>query len=265
MHVVDIDRASSTPIFRQIESHILRGIREGQIKPGDRIPSQNDLARECQVSRATVQRALERLIMDDVLYYQPGKGLYVTSPVERQRLPILQSFTQILRSLGHRVEADLLLAEEIAASPPVAGALALAEGSEVILVKRLQYANGEPMMLQTVYLEAARFRRVLERDLRNESLTEIIQEIGGIYIEGSVVTFGAGVANWEEARTLNIQAGNPLLTIEEIDCDGKERPVRFSRIKLRGDRFRATANTFKENGISLEYRLQPGTVSITLL
>jgi GntR family transcriptional regulator len=265
MTAVDIDRTSSTPIFRQIENYILQGIRDGRIKPGGRIPSQYELARECQVSRATVQRAIERLILDDVLYYQPGKGIYVASPAERQRLPILQSFSQSLRALGHSVRADLLLAEQVTPSRPVSDALRLPDGVDVIMVKRLQYANDDPVILQTVFLDAERFQPLLERDLRRESLTQAMQEVGQLYIEGSSVAIGAGVANWEEARTLNIQAGNPVLTIEEVDFDGEQQPARFSRIKLRGDRFRAVANTLNQDGISLEYRLQPGTLSIALL
>lgn len=261
---IEIDRDSSTPIFRQIEEHILKGIQNGDMEPGDRIPSQNKLARECQVSRATVQRALEHLIMEDVLYSQPGKGIYVASPPERQRLPVLQSFSQSFRAMGHRVRADLLLSETITVSPYVARSLALADGEDVIRVKRLQHVDDQPMMLETVYLAADRFQAVMERDLRHESLLQIVQEVGGVRIGGSSVAIEAGVANWEEARILNVQGGNPLLTVEEIDYDTDEQPIRFSRNKFRGDQFRAVASTVNGD-ITLEYRLRPGAVNIALL
>ncbi len=69
-YTIQIDRASPTPIFQQVEEQILRNIQNGGLKPGDRIPSQYEIARECHVSRATVQKALDRLIRDEVLYYQ---------------------------------------------------------------------------------------------------------------------------------------------------------------------------------------------------
>lgn len=262
--MIEIDRNSPTPIFRQIEEYILQEIQSGDLGPGDRIPSQYELARQCQVSRATVQKALDRLIQDEMLYYQPGKGIYVAEHGERQRLPILQSVGQSLRSLGYVVRADLLLVEEVAASPSVGQALLLPEKTEMIHIKRLLYVNEEPIMLQDVYVEADRFRPILAHDLRQESLMEILQEVEEFYLVGSSVALGANVANWEDSRTLNVQASSPLLTVEEIDYD-EEQPFRLSRNKLRGDRFRAVASTLQELEISLEYGLQPGSISIALL
>jgi GntR family transcriptional regulator len=262
---ISVDRNSPMPIFRQIEDFILTGIRSGTIRPGDRIPSQYEIAHECQVSRATVQKAIDRLVMDQVLFHQPGKGIFVAAPTERQRLPLLQSFSQSLQALGHQVNADLLLTEQTLTTPQIAETLSLLPDAQVIRIQRLQYVNRQPMMLQVVYLEAERFQGVLARDLRRESLTAIIQEVGQTTIAGSTIAIESSVANWEEARTLNVQAGNPLLTIEEVDYEASGRPIRFSRNKFRGDRFRAVATTMQEREIVLEYRLPPDTVSIPLL
>jgi GntR family transcriptional regulator len=264
-HTVQIDRNSPMPIFRQVEEQILSGIRNGSLKPGERIPSQYELARVCQVSRATVQKALDRLIREEVLYYQQGKGIFVAAPAERQHLPILQSVSQSLRALGYQVHADLLLIEEIEGSSSVCEALALAPEAAVIHVKRLQYANDEPIMLQETYLDAKRFQSIQDYDLRRESLTTVIQKLGNLYLKGSSIAIGAKEAHWEEGRSLQIQAGTSLLTIEEIDYDEGEQPVRFSRNKLRSDRFRVVMNTLSDHKISLEYRLQPGTVVMALL
>ena len=262
---LQIDRDSPTPIFRQIEEYVLQGIESGDIKPGDRIPSQYELAQMSQASRATVQKALDRLIVEQILYYQPGKGIYVTEPAVRQRLPVLQSVSQSLRVLGYEVRADLLLSEQREIGGYVGKTLGLGDRSEIIHVKRLQYVNGEPVMLQDVFLEAARFQGILERDLRQEPLIEIIQEVGAVAIAGSSIAISSGSANWEESRTLNIQAGSPLLTIEEIDFADENAPVRFSRNKLRGDRFRAIASTLNDHDLHLEYSHQSGAVTIALL
>jgi GntR family transcriptional regulator len=264
-HTLQIDRQSPKPIFRQIEEYVLQGIESGDIKPGDRIPSQYELARMSQASRATVQKALDRLIVEEILYYQPGKGIYVTDPAVRQRLPVLQSVSHSLRVLGYEVHADLLLSEQREIGGYVGQTLGLADRSQIIHVKRLQYVNDEPVMLQDVFLEAGRFRGILERDLRQEALAEVIQDVGAVAITGSSIAIGAGSANWEESRTLNIQAGSPLLTIEEIDCDDDGAPVRFSRNKMRGDRFRAVASTLNERDLHLEYGHQTGAVTIALM
>jgi len=261
---IQIDKSSPIPIFRQLEEQILQHIHSGELKPGDRIPSQYELSRWCGVSRATVQKAIDHLVMEELLYYQQGKGIYVALPSERQRLPILQSIGHSLRLLGHDVQADLLLIEQIEALHHVAEALELSPATSVIHVKRLQYVDGEPMLLQEAYLEAARFPELIEHDLRRRALTEIIETLGGIRLVGSSLAIGSRDANWEESRTLSVQAGASLLTLEEIDYDEDDKPVRYSRNKLRSDRFRVVARTAPEAKISLEYRLQPGTVNIDL-
>ena len=262
--LVQIDRNSPKPIFRQLEEQILASIQNGSLKPGDRIPSQYELAKACQVSRATVQKAIDRLIMDELLYFQQGKGIYVAPTPRRQHLPLLQSIDQSLRALGHDVRADLLLLEEIEASRYVGENLALPLTTPVFHIKRLQYVNDEPVVLREAYIEAGRFPGVTEGDLRRSALTDVIQDMGVVQLTGASLAIGSRNANWEESRTLNIEAGASLLTIEEIDYDEHDRPVHYSRNKLRSDRFRVIADALSEYKIALEFRSQPGTVNINL-
>jgi GntR family transcriptional regulator len=261
---IPIDRTSPTPIFRQLEEYIINSIRNGELKPGDQIPSQYVLARECRVSRATVQKALDRLMLDDVLYSQRGKGIYVANPVTEQHLPILQSISQSLRQLGHAVYADMLLVEETEAPGYIIEALHLPYQTNVFHVKRLQNVNSEPMVLQESYLDARRFAGLDSYDLRRQSLTQIMQEIGDMKIADSVLSIGVMNANWDESRQLNVKAGASLLVIEETDFDEDGQPVRFSRNKLKGDRFRVNTSTRSDDRISLEFRVQPGVVNIVL-
>lgn len=262
--LVQIDRSSPTPIFRQLEEQILESIQNGDLKPGDRIPSQYELARECQVSRATVQKAIDRLIMDDFLYFQQGKGIYVATPSKFERLPILQSIDHSLRDFGYEIHADLLLLEEMKASGHVAEKLALQSGASVFHIKRLLYVNDEPMASQEAYLDAIRFRGIDEDSLRQMAFTELIQEVGNSNLKGATVAFGARNANWEESRALNIEVGVSLLTIEEVDFGLNDHPLHYGRNRLRSDRFRLIANVTSENRICLEFRSQPGTISIDI-
>lgn len=262
--LIRVDRQSPVPIFRQLEEQILYYIQTGDLKPGDRIPSQYELSRDCQISRATVQKALDHLMADEVLYFRQGKGIYVAAPVERQRLPVLQSISNSLRDLGHKVHADLLQAEETEASSYVAKALRLLPRSPVIYIRRLQYIDDTPAVLQESHLEAERFRGIMAFDLRQQGLTQAMHSVGDLVIRESTLAIGAQDTNWEESRIMNIQAGSSLLTIEELDFEEEMKPVRLSRNKLRSDRFRVLASTMQDCRISLEYRLQPGIVNFDL-
>ena len=261
---VQIDRSSPTPIFRQLENQILEGIDSGDLKPGDQLPSQYEMARVCQVSRATIQKAIDRLVLEDIVYYQQGKGTFVARTPQHQHLPVLQSIGESLRMLGYKVHADLLIVEEVPAAAHVLDMLALNVPQSVIYIKRLLYVDSDPMVLQETFLDAERFQAIKDRDLRQESLTKLLQEIGETRITGSSLIVGAKDSNWEESRTLNIQAGMSLLGIGELDYDENEQPLRYNRNKMRSDRFRLIAKTIPDCKTSLEFRRQPGVVNIDL-
>ena len=261
---IQIDKSSPKPIFRQLEEQILESIQNGDLKPGDRIPSQSELAQTCQVSRATVQKAIDRLIIDEMLYFQQGKGIYVAAPSKRQRLPILQSIDQSLRSYGYDVYADLLLREELEAPRHVAEKLALPSKATVCHIERLQCINDEPMVLQESYLESDRFPEVMRLDLRRKALTEMIDDHPSTQLSSAAVRVGAKSADWQEARILNIEPGAALLTFEVVDYDLDNRPTLYNRNKLRSDRFEVIAADLSEHKIGLEFRSQPGAVSIDL-
>lgn len=263
---IQIDRNSPVPIFRQLEEQILKHIQNGDLKPGDRIPSQYELAREFQVSRTTIQKAIDHLILEQLLYFKQGKGIYVAAPPMRQHLPILQSLSQSLVELGYRVHADLLLKEEVEAPTRISQRLNLPASTSMLHIKRLVYADNVPMVLQETFIEGKRFRGILELDLRNRSMTELIEEVGNTHIEDSSFVVGASQADWGEARMLHILAGTPLLTMEETGFEENKQPVRYSENKLRSDYFRVVIGAASvDNRVCLEYRLQERSVNISLV
>ncbi|MDZ7355155.1 MAG: GntR family transcriptional regulator [candidate division KSB1 bacterium] len=80
-----IDFNTPTPLYRQIADDIKARIASGQMKVGDQLGSQQELAREYSVSLITVKKALADLIHEGVLFSRVGKGTYVAA---RKRVAI---------------------------------------------------------------------------------------------------------------------------------------------------------------------------------
>lgn len=68
---------TSTPLYRVMADRLRKSIRCGKRKPGQRIGSENELARHEHVARVTIRRATELLVNEGLIERQPGKGLYV--------------------------------------------------------------------------------------------------------------------------------------------------------------------------------------------
>lgn len=72
-----IDMQSKVPIFIQIQTQILKFIEAGILKPGDKLPSVRQLARDNGINPNTVARAYSQLEESGYVYNVPKKGVYV--------------------------------------------------------------------------------------------------------------------------------------------------------------------------------------------
>ena len=73
-------RSSLTPIYQRIKHAIKERIERGDLSPGDRVPSENELARTLGVSRSQTRLALRDLEMEGYLRRSQGKPTVVADP-----------------------------------------------------------------------------------------------------------------------------------------------------------------------------------------
>lgn len=80
--LINIDRRSKTPLFRQIVEQVILLVRSGALKPGDRLPATRIMARQLEVNRSTVCKAYEELWSSGYLQSRPGSYSTVRERVE---------------------------------------------------------------------------------------------------------------------------------------------------------------------------------------
>ena len=111
---------SDLPIYSQLVERIKLGIVSGSFRPGERLPSVRDMAAEAGVNPNTMQRALQELERDGMVYAQRTAGRVVTEDmrvIEHTKKQFaeeqIRSFLDAMGKLGYRREEILsLLAEE---------------------------------------------------------------------------------------------------------------------------------------------------------
>ena len=64
------------PIYLWVEKYIKKWIAEGTYAPGDKIPSEREIARETNISRTTIRKALDNLIAQNLLERRSSSGTY---------------------------------------------------------------------------------------------------------------------------------------------------------------------------------------------
>jgi DNA-binding transcriptional regulator YhcF (GntR family) len=74
-----IDRASDVPVYRQIVEQIAAAIRAGALKPGDRLPTERDLAAQLDIARGTITKAYDGLARSGIIDVTRGRGAFVSA------------------------------------------------------------------------------------------------------------------------------------------------------------------------------------------
>lgn len=129
--------------------------------PGTAAPSERDLVDRFGVARMTVRQALDALVAEGVLERFPGRGTFVAEP---RRMPTgVSSFTEDMAAKGIVAESRTIVAERVAPSAAVAGALRLRPEEMVVHWRRLRLADGHPVCLSDAYLPESMVPGLLEK------------------------------------------------------------------------------------------------------
>jgi GntR family transcriptional regulator len=240
-----VQRDSSVPIYSQVERIVVDMIDSGRLSPGQRAPSEREIAETLGISRMTARAAMSSLVADGYLYSVPGKGTFVSNPKMRQELLELTSFTEDMRKRGLRPGARLLdLGVANGVPTKVYRALGLSEADDLIRIHRLRTADEEPMCLETSYLPKDYVPWLLEEDLESGSLYRALEN-HGIGLVKAEEHLEATVVRETESELLTVPVGYPALLIERTTYTEEDRAIEYVKSLYRGDRYRFSATLFK--------------------
>lgn len=240
-----VDKSASLPIYRQVMQTLRDRVARQELRPGQRAPSERELAELYGISRMTARGALRELIRDGVLYTVPGKGTFVTWPKMQQPLNRLTSFTEDMYARNLQPSTTVLSQGIVAASELVAERLHLPVGAPVVVVCRLRLANDEPMSLETVHLDASRFANLLSYNLAQHSLYKLLAEQGAV-LAWADQWIEATIASAHDIAILRVPRSSALLRIERTSYDPADQPLEFVTSLYRADRYRFNARLQRE-------------------
>jgi GntR family transcriptional regulator len=232
-----LDRQSSVPIYTQVKARIARAISTGELQPHRRIPSERELSSVFGVSRMTIRQALIELIGEGSLYTRSGKGTYVAESKIEQPLQRLTSFTQDMAARGRRPSSQLIGAELLPAPIELAQALDIPPGSELVRIRRLRLADGEPLAIETSHLPHTRCPRLLDQDLQQHSLYQLLHDRYGLELASAKQTIEAAAPTDEERELLRMPEGVPVLRIHRFTSTREGVVCEFVQSAYRGDRY----------------------------
>jgi len=227
---------SKLPLYHQLYEILRADIVDGKYQPGDLIPAESELIGSYRVSRTTVRQVLDLLVREGLVYRQRGRGSFVSHRGLEEGLVRIVSFTEDMRRRSFDPGTRVLSAELIPATPGIAEKLEVRPGEELVHIRRLRLADGEPLSIEDSHLVHRLFPGILGRATLTASLQDAARDYG-IRWSSAKQTIRAVEAVSELARLLSIRARSALLYIERVSYADNQVPAEFLRIHYRGDRY----------------------------
>jgi GntR family transcriptional regulator len=224
------------PLYLRIEQTILDQIQNNQLKPGDLLPSEAELAQQYQVSRITAKRALDDLVHQGRAFRQQGRGTFVAQARIRE-ISGFRSFSEDIRARGGVPASKVLVFEEITPDQATRAQLRLDEGETVFLLKRLRLADDDPVAIETAVIPTRCCPGLLGEDLTQRSLYAVLREKYQVLPTWADAEIEARPASKEEANLLGIRPGKPVLAAHRVTFMENYDVIESVDSVYRGDRF----------------------------
>lgn len=231
---LSLDRGSRVPLYFQLAQQLEDAIRDGRLRPGDRIDTETDLAERLGLGRPTVRQAVQELVSKGLLVRRRGVGTQVVAAQFTRPLELTSLFDD-LAAADHRPTTRVLDLRAVPAEDHVATALSIPPDSIVTYVERLRLQRDEPLALMRNWLPVD----VVELDeprLSSSGLYELLRR-AGVHLRIADQRIGARAATRVEALQLGLRTGAPLLTMDRTAFDDGGRAVEYAEHCYRADAY----------------------------
>lgn len=236
-----LDKSSYIPLYIQVRD-ILKGlINSGKLKPGDQLPSENELSAEFNISRMTVRQASQELIREGFIVVRRGEGTFVHSASHTQMLLKLEGFSSEMAKLGYRNNSrvlDIQLIEAFDAFEDAYIGLGLDPGEALVRIRRVRYVEETPFAIETSYLPLFIGQGLMEPRMPDDaSIYAHIEKELHIRLSRADHVIQPGLAEKECAGLLDIEKGSPVLHLHGTTFSMTNQPVEYLEGIYRGDKY----------------------------
>lgn len=242
---VDLDHGrGEQPLYVQLANAIQDFITLERLKPGDALPSENVLATENRLSRATVIKAFDTLVDRGVVTRRQGKGTFVNARPMQRQLPELTSFSEHVHGLGLAPGSTLLSFETLAGDAPRSLSSLHAEnefsGQPLVMIERLRTVGEERVGIHRTLIPAdvADVIGLSEHAASRPDYSLYASlHTSGVHLSSGEETLRAINADAHDAELLEVEEGIALIEVVRASRDPDGRLIEIVRARYLGTQY----------------------------
>jgi DNA-binding GntR family transcriptional regulator len=231
---------TNKPKYLLIYEWLSKQIESRKYRPGDRIPSEHELAAMFKVHRMTIRQAIDKLVEDHLLVRRRHSGTFLLSEKSptliRRSLENISTYYDDIKQAGLDPAYKMLEAKVIPATETEVAKLGVQAGDPVLSIYRMIVASTTPLVLERCYLPGNLFPGLIDRNL-DTALYDMMKDYQ-IVPHFALQEIGAVLPNLSERRLLKVKETCPCIQIESLTFDQSGRPIELALALHRGDKYR---------------------------
>lgn len=233
---INLNYNNKVPIYIQIYDALKRMIVNNEFKEGEKLPSETAFCKTYYISRNTIRQTLDMLEKENYIEKIKGKGSFVMSPKIYQNKTNCSKLYADMESVGLILKSQIINSVVDFPNEYIRNKLQLEENSKVFEIEWVRYANNEPLIYETVYLNYKYVEGIENFNLRNIKLYEILEKEYNINcIKGKDIFFPCKLDS-KEAKYLMKKTGDIGMRVERI-LYHKNAVIEYTKSTVRGDKF----------------------------
>ena len=233
---------SPQPLYQQVAEWMQENIRAGHWAKGDKLPAEEDLAKEIGISRGTLRNAIALLIKQGLLIQVQGKGTFVEK--DKISYPFAQeliSFAESMEVRGIDFETKVVEKQIVKPNQVIQKKLQIDASDDVLYLKRVRYIQNQPATLLKNWVSLKRCPGIEQTDFSKISLFNAIEEATESKIHLGIRNFSATKVTEDQAAELALDVDDPVLFIDQVTFADEKVPLECSQVLLRTDKYEVTS------------------------
>jgi GntR family transcriptional regulator len=217
----------------QVLDILVERIINGVYPPGSKLPPEDQLREDFNVSRSTIRTAISRLEDRKLVHRQRGVGTFISrDPNISNPLNEFIEFPQLIKDNGYEPGYRELSSEIIEADEELQGDLRLEQASRVLKIRKIFTANDDPIIYVINHIPLWVFENILtpEEAMQPGTTERFIDFFEGLCnqrISHFISSVKAEIFENIDAPRILINNGpnTPVLVINEVGYNGKDKPI----------------------------------------
>jgi DNA-binding GntR family transcriptional regulator len=230
-----IDRGSHQKLYRQLLDIIKGKIESGEWSLGSQIPTEEELCKTYDVSKATVRSAILELVRQGYLIRQQGKGTFINKSTVSEGITMQTSLKELMFEDEFSFKTKVIAHTVMMPIDDLDIRLDISPDKHVIYIKRLYSIEDEAILVQETYIPYHVCPLLLEDNIEDNSLFDIVEKKYGIKITKAKNYIDITFLNLNESVLLGLNEGATALLLQQYFYSG-DTLIMYTRSVKRIDR-----------------------------